>query len=439
MDDRNLLPANTLPAHHAPRLDYQAIPTTPTLALPPPSATVVLTEEIRDDRNPPRRFLMRTALLLTVLTLSLIVPARGATYVVNPEGTGDYPTIADAVAVCVSNDTIELTDGLFEGDGNRNVFINGKDITIRSQSGSNIACRINCEGPGMGTYRAFLIENSSTFTTVMDIGIENGEAPQDYGGAIAVTTQGTLVLSNVAFRNNYASWGGAVAAHAGGLYITTYDCRFIENHCDAGGGAIYIASGESAWQDCLFLRNEAGIGGGACYCDANGEMDFARCTFSRNLAGHGGGAIYYNGQSDLDMSSCTFSGNSCSGGSAFYIGSDVSADLYHTLIAYTTEGMAIDCNTVNILMENCNLFGNAGGDWLTPINVFLGSDCNIQEDPQFCSEIPDEHEHWVLQEDSPCTALNSQCGIQVGAFGAGCGTTETGRLSWGSIKHEFGR
>ena len=52
--------------------------------------------------------------------------------VVNPDGSGDFPTIQAAIdAGC---ETIELSDGIFTGEGNWDIDYGGRSITIRSQS-----------------------------------------------------------------------------------------------------------------------------------------------------------------------------------------------------------------------------------------------------------------------------------------------------------------
>ena len=89
---------------------------------------------------------MRAYLSLAGLFLTVAGPAFGTIYTVNPDGTGDFPTILAAVIGVVDGDVIELTDGTFVGDGNRDVSYLGKAITIRSASGNAAACILDCEG-----------------------------------------------------------------------------------------------------------------------------------------------------------------------------------------------------------------------------------------------------------------------------------------------------
>jgi hypothetical protein len=57
--------------------------------------------------------------------------ALAAEHVVRPDGSGDFPTIQSAVDAAAEGDTILLDDGVFTGDGNRDIQLFGKDLVIR--------------------------------------------------------------------------------------------------------------------------------------------------------------------------------------------------------------------------------------------------------------------------------------------------------------------
>jgi len=94
-------------------------------------------------------------LLLTLLTF----PSFAVVYTISPDGLGDYPTIQEAVDACDLGDAVELTDGVFTGDGNRDIMYLGKEITVRSQSGDPGLCIIDCEGSEAEHHRAFYFLN----------------------------------------------------------------------------------------------------------------------------------------------------------------------------------------------------------------------------------------------------------------------------------------
>jgi len=81
------------------------------------------------------------------LALLLLLPsfAGAAVWVVRADGSGDVPTIQDAIAVLDYDDVIELADGVYTGPGNRDLHNSEKSFAIVSQSGDPTACIIDCE------------------------------------------------------------------------------------------------------------------------------------------------------------------------------------------------------------------------------------------------------------------------------------------------------
>ena len=66
----------------------------------------------------------------------LVASAASAdTFLILPDGSGDFPAIQDAIDDAASGDAIVLGDGTFVGERNRNLDFLGKNLTLRSQSG----------------------------------------------------------------------------------------------------------------------------------------------------------------------------------------------------------------------------------------------------------------------------------------------------------------
>jgi hypothetical protein len=130
--------------------------------------------------------------------------AFGETYVVRPDGTGDFPTIQAAIDACTDGDVIELTDGTFTGDGNRDIDYLGKAIRIRSLSGHAGECILDCEF----SERAFRFVNQEGPESILQqVTIRNGVASD--GGAIYCIDTSPTVLGCV-FEDNDAEQGGAI-------------------------------------------------------------------------------------------------------------------------------------------------------------------------------------------------------------------------------------
>ena len=116
---------------------------------------------------------MRFALL--ALCAVIVWPAASATtYLVRPDGIGPFPTIQAAINAAVNGDVIELADGVFRGNGNRDVDYLGKEIVIRSQGGDPYACVLDCEGSPETPHRGFVFRNVGSNGVLAGVTVMNG-------------------------------------------------------------------------------------------------------------------------------------------------------------------------------------------------------------------------------------------------------------------------
>lgn len=414
---------------------------------------------------------------------ALLVPSTGTaiSYVVNAQGTGDFPTIQAAVDSCLGGEIIELEDGIFRGDGNRDVNYLGKAITIRSQTGNREACIIDCQGSALDPHRGFLfITGEGAESVLQGLTIVNGYvAGQDTlrnrgGGVICAYASGPRML-NCAFCGNTAEGGGGGVHCRWGAAPEITDCLFAGNHTDVSGGGLSMAWGCSVTvAQCSFENNTAAADGGgvgvyydseaaltACTLSGNSSLSassggggiacvydpvvtISECIFSdnsspgygagiffafrasatvshttlfRNSSGTTGGGICIYGTSNVDIERCTFYGNATNAinGGAGIANLNCTVTLSTTIIAFSTQGVAVSGITPATC---CDIFGNAGGDWEFGVAGQLGINGNICEDPLFCN--PDYMRDLRLQQASPCAAENNPgCG-QIGAWPIGC-------------------
>jgi len=307
------------------------------------------------------------------------------TWLVCPDGSGDFTTIQEAVSAAAEQDTIELCDGIYTGDGNRDIST-WKKLTIRSQTGDPTACIIDVQGTAEEYHRAFTI---SSFGDVDFEGITFTGGYSDYSGG-AIKCQD----SDVVFR----------------------DCMFTDNNCVSTGGAVYATtsySGSTIFYDCIFMNNTAEYGG-AVVCMGNGY--FHGCVMSGNTADRGG-AIYaaYGGGSYFD---CTIVDNHGTEGSAAYL--SYQADLYfnRTILAFNTGSQTVECGepSADARLYCSDVFGNSGGDWVGCIADQAGNIGNISEDPRFCDLTGGDY---TLRCTSPCLDPAEPSCDGMGALGEG--------------------
>jgi len=196
--------------------------------------------------------------ILIAVTLLFTGLASGETIVVSPLGN---LTIQDAIDLAQDGDTVVLLDGIYQGDGNRDLNFTGKAITVRSLSGDPTSCVIDCQGTEEENHYGFLFDHGE--------GLDS-------------------VLEGVTIANGYASWAGGVWCQTG--FPTIANCRFIDNVGTEGGGV--CTHGFSNIVDCYFQGNTAINGGGVSACCMDDEIaTLERCTFVGNTAADYGGGF----------------------------------------------------------------------------------------------------------------------------------------------------
>ncbi len=158
--------------------------------------------------------------------------------------------------------------------------------------------------------------------------------------------------------------------------------------------------------------------GQAVICSDGASPTFINVIFRDNVSSATGGALA-SIASAPSLRSCTFHGNSAeAGGAAIFVSGDLAPMLDRVLITGTLSGGGI-------LVEGpaapslvcCDVWGNAGGDYLGETDDPTGSAGNQSIDPLYCDlAAGDLH----LSGESPCLPDFNTCGEMIGALGQGC-------------------
>lgn len=164
--------------------------------------------------------------------------AHGETYFVHPiSHMGDFPTIQAAVDYVQDGDIIELGDGIFQGDGNRDIDFLSKGITVRSQSGDPQACIIDCEGSASAPHRGFTLVDVGANAAIEGITIENGY--HGSGGALLCYGDSSPLILKCILRFNSGVDGGAFYNWVD-AFPRFIQCTFAENSAYESGGGMCI-------------------------------------------------------------------------------------------------------------------------------------------------------------------------------------------------------
>lgn len=375
-------------------------------------------------------------LTLTLLLLSATL-ANAAVYTIHPDGSGDYPTIQDALNVAADFDTLRLGDGTFMDDGNRELLLDHNQLLIESISSNPEDCVIHPEGLAFGEvnqpvrFRGITFAAGDAFHSTFSetIEFENCRFEQCSGISSLHTTR----MTNCTVRES----AGPVTINGWRVELT--DCLFENNHTDLVFGKIIIATG------CEFRDNTATIAMIEMRVLAGevgwGEID--ACRFTGNMVEYcllldGGGfwvnvthcIFAYNSKTciyniemppgSLNVENSSFVGNGTQGGADLMVfTSGIVAE--RCIFAYRPAGQVADNAYANwpgsVNCTDCDVFGNMGGDWTALIDGQFGAGCNMSEVPLLCDML---HGDFMLYDSSPCLSQNNVCGVLIGAEGQGC-------------------
>jgi hypothetical protein len=262
---------------------------------------------------------MRISALGTIPALVLFMgtsPAPAATWLVAPDGSSNPSTIQAAVVAASPGDTVALADGIFTGNGNRDVSFLGKAIVLRSVSGHPESCVVDAGGSQDDNHRCFYIHGGEGVGTVIEgITLRHGYIELSQGGGGILCEGSSPTIRNCIFTANYAAYGAGLglgmAAHP-----TVSGCLFTGNECNQDGAGIGQSGSATAWvtaTNCRFESNVAGFHAGAAAF--NGLSQFTDCVFVGNRAASGG-AFFFCGIARSEFVRCTFVRNSSQYGGA---------------------------------------------------------------------------------------------------------------------------
>ncbi len=282
------------------------------------------------------------------------------------------------------------------------------------------------------------------------------EGDDGYGGAISNNTGSTITVIDCLFEENSTGLlGGAIFSFETAMSAT--GCEFHNNSAGRGAGIFLNTAPPATIIDCWFEGNEATYGAAIageadtttiidCTIIGNTGEDWAAVdlglevrmegTVIANNVSTGGTETlhssilgFYDGR--LEMSNCTVAYNTCETGmdslsSAIHFEGavpDVASLFMENCIVYAnTADVQYDCAQLTDHAFSCTLLDDgAGGGWDGCLSGQGGVDGNMGGDPLFCN--PGNGDFHLL-DSSPALAANNDCGVDMGAWGAGCVSVE---------------
>jgi hypothetical protein len=292
---------------------------------------------------------------------------------IKPDGTGDVPTIQAGVDSAADGDTLILADGFYEGDGNTDILVVDRTLTIRSESGDPEACIIDCRDTGHMGFHFSLC--SCRIDGLCIIGAAT---------AVEARIAASVLVKNCIIEGCVNPAIRVIGGNGGGYSsVGLAFCEFMANW--SGVSYVTYKCGLSA-TDCVFGSN-----GYLVELGAQAAVRLDRCTIA-----------YNHGETEGLIRNC----DPCFS----------NAQIRRCILAYNSGVLlgivpTFQCNDV---------YGNTDGDYVGLLEGMNGADGNFSLDPRFCGL---DSGGVKLRPDSPCAEGNhpdgADCG-QIGAYPAGC-------------------
>ena len=215
------------------------------------------------------------------------------------------------------------------------------------------------------------IKSSATTITISDMTIRDYDE-NSHGGAIDITSGGTITFQDVHFDNNSTTSssddGGAVYVNSSST-VTFDRCKFtnnsVPNQSTSEGSCIY-SEGTLTVQNCLFYDNTCNYssadgtsGDGHVYIDA-GTATIVNCTFTENNAGSPL-FLYDDSGTPTVVKNCLFYNNTSTNDITESITTSPYPTVSYTYYEARTGGFNTGSETGNVTSGNVD-FNNSGSD-----------------------------------------------------------------------------
>ncbi|MHC4692830.1 MAG: S8 family serine peptidase [Planctomycetota bacterium] len=227
----------------------------------------------------------------------------------------EYPTIQAAINAASKGDTVLVADGIYQGQGNRDLDFGGKAITVQSEYGPEF-CVIDCQGSVDDPRCGFYFHNEEGPDSVVSgFTITGGYAEYiEYIGGGIVCKESDPTIEDCILSNNVGVFGGGIADINSSPTVT--NCQFIGNVAHLmGGGMDNFDNSHPIVTDCTFINNITDspysdeFGGGAVGNSAGSYPVFSGCRFEDNFTYGIGAGIYNEHDADSIVVDCDFVNN----------------------------------------------------------------------------------------------------------------------------------
>ncbi|MFC1475610.1 SBBP repeat-containing protein [Candidatus Zixiibacteriota bacterium] len=179
---------------------------------------------------------------------------------VQANGLGEAPTIQAAIDSSTHGDTVVVAEGVYRGDGNRDINSHRRNILLRSENGPAFTI-IDCEGSLAEPHRAFTFEDEEDSVFIVDgFTMRGGYGPLHSSAACGggmFFDRASPTVKNCIFTDNYAVLGGALYLNHAAPRL--FNCTFAGNSANYGAAVFAYDNSLVLLEDCVMAFNSGGL------------------------------------------------------------------------------------------------------------------------------------------------------------------------------------
>ena len=263
-----------------------------------------------------------------------------------------FATIQAAINDANDYDIVLVADGLYTGDGNRDIYLSDKAITVRSENGPQ-NCIIDCNASLKQPHTGFSIDTNKSVHSVL-----NGFTVTRAQYSAIRLHGGNVLVVDCVVKNNFDI--GIVAGSSAGQEVQIIDC-IVSGNMDSG---VACGSGAVTIRGCRITNNFNNRGGGGIYIDSRDEVTVSliNSVIAENTGSYGGGLSAEDAM--VTINGCVISDNTAlhKGGALFSSGvNHVIRNTYFIGNRAGKSGGAIDLDRADLSISNSAFIGNLAG------------------------------------------------------------------------------
>jgi len=163
-----------------------------------------------------------------------------------------FATIQQGINASSDWDTVLVADGIYTGDGNKNITLVANNIEVRSANGPN-TCIIDLENDGKG----FRLEFTPTTSVIDGFTVMNGRPASDlsYGVGISCWFCSSTISNCIIKNNSGVQWGAGIDIRGSTANPIIVNTIFQGNNSSYAGSAVSVYQTSATFINCTFTGN----------------------------------------------------------------------------------------------------------------------------------------------------------------------------------------